>query len=274
MADLGYVEGQSYVVEPRWVQSADDDYALLAEALVASGVDVIVTTALRATQAAHQATTTIPVVMVIGNDPVGAGIVASLARPGGNVTGLASRSADLDGKRLELLEELVVPATRVAVLVDARAPDKTADVSQSEAAARTLGLELRFLEISSADELDGAFGLARDWSAAGLLVLDADLTFANRRQIAERATSAGLVAIYPHRLFAMAGGLMSYGPSTPRLFRRAATYVDKILKGTLPADLPVEQANVFDLVINRKTAQALGVTIPVRLLTAATEVLD
>jgi putative ABC transport system substrate-binding protein len=256
------------------VRPSEDSYSQLAAELAAAQVDVIVTVALRATKAVHETTTTIPTVMIVANDPVAAGIAASLAQPGGNITGLASLSAQLSGKRLELLKTTVPSASRVGVIADSFAPDKVLDIEQAHSAAQMLGMELRLLEVRSPEELDGAFALGAEWGANALTVLDGDLPFRHRIHVSELAAGYQLPAIYAGKAYVAAGGLISYGPSAPAMFGRAAVFVDKILKGAHPSDLPIEQPAKFELVLNRKTARDLGLIFPEVILRTATEVLD
>jgi putative ABC transport system substrate-binding protein len=275
LRDLGYVEGQNIAIESRWAEGQYDRYPALAADLVRSKVDVIVAQSGAATQAAQQATRTIPIVMSLVNDPVGSGLVASLARPGGNVTGLTIISPDLVGKQLQLLKEVVPEVSRVALLRHPDNPASAAQLREAEAAARALGVRLQTLEARGPQEIDSAFA-AMTRERAGALLIIPDAIFVNqRRQIAELAAKRRLPSIYGGTTgYAEAGGLMVYGPNPLDLKRRAATYVDKILKGAKPGDLPVEQPTKFELVINLKTAKALGLTIPQSLLLRADEVIE
>jgi len=229
-----------------------------------------VTTGTPAAQAAKNATTRIPIVMALISDPVGAGLVASLARPGGNLTGLSSVSQDLSGKRLELLKEAIPKVSRVGVLYDPNDPAKVAEFKEIEVAARPLGVQLQSLEVRSLDELESGFKAATKGKAGALLVLPTTILGTRTRQITELAAKNRLPTMFATSQYMDAGGLMSYGPDYADLWRRAATYVDKILKGTKPADLPVEQPIKFDFVINLKTAKQIGVTIPPEVLARAT----
>ena len=273
LRELGYVEGQNIVIEPRWAEGKYDRYPALAADLVRLKVDVIVPVGGAATQAVQQATRTIPIVMSVVIDPVGSGLVASLARPGGNVTGLTIMASDLVGKQLELLKEVVPKVSRVALLWNPANPGSAPQLRQAEAAARALGVRLQPLEARGPQEIDSAFA-AMTRERAGALVILADSIFTNQlRQIAEIAAKKRLPAIHVGTEYAEAGGLMGYSANNLDLERRAATFVDKILKGAKPADLPIEQPSKFELIINVKTAKALGLTIPQSLLLRADEVI-
>ena len=275
LRELGYVEGQSIAIEPRWAEGKYERYPTLAADLVRLKVDVIVVVGNAAIQAAQEATRTIPIVMGVGViDPSRSGPVASLARPGGNVTGMSMMAPDLAGKQLELLKEVVPKLSRVAVLQNPANPGNAPQLRAAETAARALGVRLQTLDVRVPQEIDGAFAAMARERADALLIL-ADAIFTNQvRQIAERAAKKRLPAIYGVTEYAEAGGLMVYGANLPDLERRAATFVDKILKGAKPADLPVEQPTKFELVINLKTAKALGLTIPSSLLQRADEVIQ
>ena len=274
LRELGYVEGQNIAIESRWTEDKDDRLPALMADLVRSKVDVIFTQGGAATQAAQQATRTIPIVMSLVNDPVGSGLVASLARPGGNVTGLTIISPDLQGKRLELLKEVVPKVSRVALL---RNPDNPADAAmlrEMEAAARTRRVRLQPLEARNHQEIERAFAAMIGERAGALLILPDAIFQTQRRQIAELAAKGRLPALGRMREDAEAGCLMAYGANYRDLVRRAATFVDKILKGAKPAELPIEQPTQFELVINMKTAKALGLTIPPTVLARADEVIQ
>jgi ABC-type uncharacterized transport system substrate-binding protein len=274
LRELGYVEGQNIAIESRWAEDHDERYPALAADLVRVQVDVIVAQSGAATKAAQEATRTIPIVTLHVNDPVGSGLVASLARPGGNVTGLTIMAPDLAGKQLELLKEVVPKVSRVAVLLHPDNPASAFQLREAEAAARAVGVQLHTLEARNPQEIDSAFAVMIRERAGALLIL-ADAVFGSqRKQIAELATKGRLPSIFVTREYAEAGGLMSYGPNHLDLERRVATYVHKILKGTKPADLPVEQPTKFVFVINLKTAKTLGITIPPPLLVLADEVLQ
>jgi ABC-type uncharacterized transport system substrate-binding protein len=273
LRDLGYIEGKNILIEYRYAEGKPDRLPNLAAELVRLKVDVIVTTGTPPSQAAKAATTTIPIVMALISDPIGAGLVASLARPGGNLTGLSSVSQDLSGKRLELLKETIPKVSRVAVLYDPNDPAKVAEFKEIEVASRPLGVELQSLEVRSLDELENAFKAATRGKAGALLVLPTIILGTRTKQIAELAAKNRLPTMFATSQYVDAGGLMSYGPGYADLWRRAATYVDKILKGTKPADLPVEQPMKFELVINLKTAKQIGLTIPPNVLARADKVI-
>ena len=268
------MEGQNIVIESRWAEGQYDRYPALAADLVRSRVDVIVAVSGAATQAVQQATRTIPIVMSLVNDPVGSGLVAALARPGGNVTGLTIVSPDLVGKELELLKEVAPKASRVAILRHPDNPASSAQLREAEAAARVLGLRLQTLAARNPQEIDGAFAAMTRERAGALLILADPLFTRQRRQLAELAMKRRLSSIFWTAEYAEAGGLMVYGASTLDLERRAAPYVDKILKGAKPGDLPVEQPTTFELIINLRTAKAIGLTIPPSLLQRADQIID
>jgi len=274
LRELGYVEGQNIAIESRWADSQDDRLPALAADLLRSKVDVIVAETGAATRAVQLTTRTIPIVMTLVNDPVGSGLVASLARPGGNVTGLTVISPDLLGKRLELLKAVVPKLSRVALLRNPGNPAATAMLREAEAAAQALGVRLQTLEARNPPEIDSAFAAMTRERAGALLILPDSIFLSQRSQIAELAVKRRLPSIRQSSAFAEAGGLMSYGANYLDLERRAATFVDKILKGAKPADLPVEQPAKFELVINRRTAKTIGLTIPPSLLQRADQVID
>jgi len=277
LRDLGYVEGRNLVIEDRSAEGKFERLPTLAAELVALGVDVILAPGTPAAVAARQATRTLPVVVANAGDPVGSGLVASLARPGGNVTGLSLLSPELVGKCLEHLGQAVPGVGRIAVLWQPGAiPDRTEKemLREAEVAARALGVQLRFVEARSPADFDRAFSDMAQARAGALAVLTSTMFLIERRRLVALATKHRLPAVYSLREFVDAGGLMSYGANAADLFRRAATYVDKILKGTKPADLPVEQPTKFELVINLKAAQALGITIPQSVLWRADEVIQ
>jgi putative tryptophan/tyrosine transport system substrate-binding protein len=273
MRELGWIEGQNIIFESRFAEGRNDRLPKLAAELVQLPADVIVTDSTAAAQAAKNATETIPIVMATIADPLRSGLVASLAHPGRNVTGLTLLAQDLDGKRLELLKEAVPTLARVAVLLNAANPGSVHSLSDTQKAAQTLGLQLQILQVRGPDEFEGAFAAATTEHADGLIQLSDAMLFQNRARFVDLAAKHRLPAIYEVKGFAEVGGLMSYGPNIPDQYRRAATYVDKILKGAKPADLPVEQPMKFELVINLKTAQALGLTIPPMLLFQADEII-
>src|SRR5262245_34550798 len=275
MRDLGYVERKSFVLEPRYGEGRLERLSELARELVGLKLDAIVAAgADLATAAVKRYTQTIPIVMVNTTDPVGTGLIASLARPGGNVTGLTNTSSELSGKRLELLREAAPGLSRVAVLWNPDIRGAVLDYKGTESAARALRLEPQSVEVSHAEDFDRAFSAVTSQRAQAIVVLPNPLGFANRPRIASFAHRNRLPSMYAQREYVDAGGLMSYGPSLLDLFRRAAIYVDKILKGTRPGDLPVEQPSKFELVINLKTAKALGLTIPQSLIQRADQVIQ
>jgi len=274
LRDLGYVEGRNITMEYRFAEGKDDRLPALVAELIRLQVDIIVTDGEAAIRAAQHATTTIPIVMAVSGDPVGIGHVASLARPGGNITGLSFMQPEVSGKRLELLQEAVPKLSHVAVLWNPDVPVSTLGFKETQTAAHALGLQLQSLEVRGPDEFDQAFAAMTSEHADALVVLSNPLFFEHRRQLAELAVKHRLPAIFLFREYVEAGGLMAYGANLNDMWRRAASYMDRILKGTKPADLPVEQPVKFALVINLKTAKALGVTIPPTLLFQADEVIQ
>jgi len=272
LRDLGYVEGQSIVIEARWADGKYDRYPALAADLVRLKMDVIVTVSGAATLATQKVTRTIPIVMSLVIDPLGSGLVRSLARPGGNVTGVSIMAPDLVGKQLELLKQVVPKASRVALLWNPDNPGGATELREAKAAARVLGLRLQPLEVRNSQEIDTAFAvLTRD--RADALLMFADSIFGiQRRQIAELALKGRLPSI--SSVPPDEGGLMAYTANFLELERRVAIYVARILKGAKPGELPVEQPTKFDLVINLKTAKALGLTVPAALLARADEVIE
>ncbi len=273
LRELGWAEGKNVVTERRFSEGKQERFRDLAPGLVRLNVDVIVTSGTPATLAAKNATTTIPIVMTAVGDPVGAGLVGSLARPGGNITGLSLLNPATSGKRVELLKEILPGATRLGVLGNPTNPWTALMVREIEVMARTLGMQLQRLEVERPTDFEAAFGAATRGRAAALLVLEDPFMNPYIPTIVGLAAKSRLPAAYGFREFVDAGGLMSYGANAPDLWRRAATYVDRILKGTKPADLPVAQPTKFELVINLKTAKALGLTIPSSLLARADEVI-
>ena len=272
LRDLGYVEGQSIALEYRFAEGRFERLSELAADLVRLKVDVILADGGQATAAAQHATGTIPIVFPAVPDPVGQGLVASLARPGGNITGLSFQDPELMGKRLELLKDAVPGVTRVAYLWHA-ARTSAHVLQELETAARALGMQLQPVEVRDPYPFDQAFATMAEAHADALITLPSGVFASRRTQIVDLASKTRLPGIFPGREFAEAGGLMSYGPSAAANFHRAATYVDKILKGAKPADLPVEQPTKFELVINLKAAKALGLTIPPTMLFLADEVI-
>jgi putative ABC transport system substrate-binding protein len=274
LRQLGYIEGQNITFVIRSPEEGGKPLADLAAELVSLNVNVIVTAGPPATRAAKNATGTIPIVMATMGDPVESGFVASLARPGGNVTGLSLMAPELAGKRLQLLKEVVPRASRVAMLSNPTNPGSALTVRETEAAARVLGVQLQPLEMRAPEEIDRAFEAAIRGRASALIVVDNPLVLSHRARIVALAAKSRLPAIYGFREVVEAGGLMSYAADLSDLLRRAATYVDKILKGAKPADLPVEQPTKFEFVINLKTAKALGLTIPQAILFRADQVIQ
>ena len=271
LRDLGYVEGRNITIEYRFAEGQDDRLPALVAELIRLHVDIMVTDGEEAILAAQHATTTIPIVMAVSSDPVGIGFVASLARPGGNITGLSFMLTEVSGKRLELLQEAVPKLSHVAVLWNPTNPNSILGFKETQTAAHALGLPLQSLEVRGPDEFDQAFAAMTREHADALVVLSNPLFFSHRRQLAELAVKHRLPAIFLFREYVEAGGLMAYGANLHAMYRRAAYYVDRILKGTKPADLPVEQPVQFELVINLKTAQALDLPIPPTLLFQADE---
>ena len=274
MRELGWVEGQNLAIEWRFTEGRVERLPVLAAELVQLKVDVLVASSDPAIRAAKEATTAIPIIMAPSAAPVETGLVASLARPGGNVTGLSIQAAEAGGKRLELLKDAVPQAARVAVLWNAAYPGKVLEWHDTQVAAQALGVTLQSVEVRGPDDFDAAFATIAREHPDVLVVFSEPLTLAHQRRIVDFATQHRLPMISEIKEFAESGGLMTYGASIPALFRRAAYYVDRILKGAKPADLPVEQPTKFELVLNRKTAQALGITFPPTLLILADEVLQ
>jgi ABC-type uncharacterized transport system substrate-binding protein len=273
LRELGYVEGKNIVIEWRYAEGKADRLRELAAELVRLKVDVIVSGGPSATRPAKEATATIPIVMAFDDEPVGSGFVASLARPGGNITGLATLAPELSGKQLELLREIVPKLSRVAVFGTSTRPGNAQALKEIELAAGAFKVQLQYLDILSPKDIESSFREASKQRADTLLVLVSPVTFAQRKQIAELAVKNRLPAIYPQSDYMDAGCLMFYGPSLTDLYRRSATYVDKILKGRKPADLPVEQPTKFEFIINLKAAKQIGLTIPPNVLARADKVI-
>ena len=274
LRELGWTEGRTVAIEYRWAEGRNERAAEIAAEFVRLKVDVIVTYATPPTLTAKQATSAIPIVFAVAGDPVGTGLVANLARPGGNVTGLSLLATDLAGKRIELLREVIPGLRRLAILGNVGNPQVVLEIGEVRVAARTLGLEVAVFEIRRTEDIAPAFeALIKDRSEALYVVGDPLLT-TNRIRLNTLALGARLPTSYSSREFVEVGGLMSYGPNLPDLFRRAAEYADKILRGAKPADLPVEQPSKFDLVINLVAAKALGLTVPPTLLARADEVIE
>jgi putative ABC transport system substrate-binding protein len=274
MRELGYVEGQNVTFEPRWAQDDDDRLSKLAAELVGLKVDVIVTAATISALAAKRATATIPIVMATGADPVAVGLVASLGQPGGNVTGMTTINSELAAKRLELIRIVAPRVSRIAILWDERGSAFRFAVDRTEAEAKRAGLTIQSVPVRGPAEIEAAFATVVRDRAGALSIAPSAMFFSHRKRLAELAMKHRLPTIVGVREYVEAGGLVSYGVDNPEMFRGAALYVDKILKGARPADLPVEQPTKFELVINLKTAKALGLTIPQSLLLRADEVIQ
>jgi putative tryptophan/tyrosine transport system substrate-binding protein len=272
LRELGWIEGRTVAIEYRWAEARTERYAEIAAELVRMKVDVIVTTG-TALLAAKQTASTIPVVFAVAADPVGSGLVASLAQPGGNITGLSLQQADAAGKRLELLREVLPDLRRLAIMANVGSRGAAIDLAETETATRRFGLETVALDIRRTEDIAPAFETIKG-RADALYVVGDPLTTTNRMRINILALAARLPTTYINREQVETGGLMSYGPNLPDLFRRAGDYVDKILRGAKPANLPVEQPTKFDLVVNLITAKALGLTVPPTLLARADEVIE
>jgi len=274
LRELGYIEGKNILIEYRYAEGKFDRLPALAAELVSFKVVLIVTTGPTVTRAVKSATTTVPIVMATDSDPVGNGFVASLARPGRNITGLSALAPELSGKQLELLKEIVPKLSRVAVFGTSTNPGNAQMLREVKLAAGAFGMKLQYLEVRGLNDIETAFRVATKERAAAVLYLVAGLVDAGHQtEITEFALKNRLPAIYRNQQFVEAGGLVSYGVSTADLDRRAATYVDKILKGRMPADLPVEQPTKFDFVINLKAAKQIGLTIPPNVLARADKVI-
>ena len=274
LRELGYVDGKNVAIEYRYAEGNFDRLPALAAELVRLNVNVIVTGGPTAIPAAKAATTVIPIVMAFDTDPVGSGFAASLAKPGGNITGLSTLAPELSAKQIELLKEIVPKLARVAVLGTASRPGSAHALREVENAAKALKVQVQFQDVVDPKGIDAAFLAARKGSADAVLVLGSPLFNANRMELTELASKSRYPVIYDRAEFVEAGGLMTYSVSLADLARRAATYVDKILKGARPGDLPIEQPTKFDLVVNMKTAKALGIKIPNSLLAQATKVIE
>src|SRR6478672_1687412 len=273
LRELGYVEEKNLIVEYRYAEGNSERLAALAAELVRLKIDVIVTSGPPGTRAAKKATTTVPIVMAHDPDPLGSGFIASLARPGGNITGLSSLVAQLGGKRLELLRELIPKLSRVAVLGTSTNPSNVQMATEIEVAARPIGIRIQFVDVQDSKEIEGGFRAATKAHAEALFVLGNPVLNAHRTEVADLAVKSRLPAVYGQPDLMAAGGLMFYGASITEMFRRAAIYVDKILKGAKPADLPVEQPTKFELIINLKTAKQIGLIIPPNVLARADKVI-
>ena len=274
LAETGYVEGQNVAIEYRWAEGRYDQLLALAAELVKRRVDVIVTRGLPPTRAAKIATSTIPIVFTVGTDPVGDGLVASLARPGGNLTGVTFMMIRLNPKRLELLSELVLQADMIALLVNPSNENAESQMREVQEAARAKGVRLRILKASTEGEIDAAFATFVQLHASALLVGADAFFFSRREKLAALAARFAVPAIYENREYVAAGGLISYGTSLAAVNRQVGGYAGKILKGEKPADLPVQQPTTFELVVNLKTAKELGLAVPLSILARADEVIE
>ena len=273
LRELGWIEARTVTIEYRWAEGRNERYAEIADEFVRLKVDVIVTYGTPPSKAAMQATAVIPIVFAAAADPVGSGLVSSLARPGGNITGLSLQQSDIAGKKLEFLREVVTGLRRLALMGNVNNPSSMLEIGEVRTAANTLGIEIVPLYLRKAEDIGPAFD-ALNGSADALYVSTDPLIFTNITRINTRALGARLPTMYNGKEYIELGGLMSYGPNYPGLFGRAADFVDKILRGAKPSDLPVEQPTKFDLVINLTTAKALGLTIPPSLLARADEVIE
>jgi putative ABC transport system substrate-binding protein len=273
LRDLGWVEGKNLLFEFRWADNVDQLPSLAAD-LVRMKVDVIFATSSTQVEAARQATKTIPIVFATHADPIGSGHVASLPRPGGNITGLSELTTEIDAKALEILKEVVPHSTRIGVLWNPTTPSQVPGLQSVKAAGERLGLALSIVSTATAEDFDAAFASIARENVGGVFVMPAPVTVSFRARLAELALKRRLPTIFGNKENVVAGGLMSYGVDRNDLTRRAALYIDKILKGAKPADLPVEQPTRFELVINLKTARALGIEIPPTLLARADEVIE
>jgi putative ABC transport system substrate-binding protein len=273
LRELGYIEGKNIIVEYRYANGSPDRLRELAAELVTLKVDVIVTTSSVPTRAAKEASSTIPIVMAQDNDPLDNGFVASLARPGGNITGLAALDPELSGKRLEFLKDLVPGLSRIAVLGDSTIPGYSKVLKETELAAAAYHVQLQYTDILQSSDVESALQSAEKQRANGVLTMTSPVLFSHRARVASLAIKHHLPAIYHQSQYVEAGGLMSYGASFTDMDRRAAIYVDKILKGAKPAEMPVEQPTKFELVINLKTAKQMGLAVPPTVLARADRVL-
>ena len=271
--ELGYAEEKNIFIEYRYAEGKLDRLPALAAELVRLDVDVIVAGSPQATRSAKQATSKIPIVMAFDDDPVGSGFVASLARPGGNITGLSTLFPEMSGKQLELLKEIVPKVSRVAVLGNATQPGNPQALREINLTADGFGVQIQYLEVRGPKDIETAFREASKERADAVLVLSTTILYFNRRQVSDLALKSRLPTIYGRPEYVEAGGLVYYGPSYVDLYRRAAVYVDKILKGAKPADLPVEQPTKFELIVNLKAAKQIGLTIPNKVLAKADRVI-
>src|SRR6476660_7461526 len=274
LRELGYEEGRNIAIEYRWADGRYERFAALVAELIAAKVEVIVTAGTPAALAVKKATTTVPLVMVAVGDPVGTGLVPSLARPGGNLTGLSSIAPDLEGKRLQLLREVVPALSHVAMFVNSFNPFHVSSMKQARAAAQAMGIKLQLHDIGKSEDLDGAFAAIREERPDALLILADRIFLHNRERLMDFTREQRLPNVNAYKELVEVGGLMSYGPSYEDMHKRAAIYVDKILKGAKPADLPIEQPNKFTFIVNLKAAKALGVTVPSQLLGLADQLIE
>jgi putative ABC transport system substrate-binding protein len=274
LRELGYEEGRNIAIEYRWADGNYDRFPTLAAELIATKVDAIVTAGTPAALAVKRATTTVPLVMVAVGDPIGTGLVPSLARPGGNLTGLSSIAPDLEGKRLQLLREVVPALSHVAMFVNSLNPFHVSSMKQARAAAQAMGIKLQLHDIRKSEDLDDTFAAIRKERPDALLILADRVFLHNRQRMMDFTNEQRLPNINAYKELVEVGGLMSYGPSYEDMHKRAAIYVDKILKGTKPADLPIEQPSKFTFIVNLKAAKALGVTVPSQLLGLADQLID
>jgi putative ABC transport system substrate-binding protein len=274
LKEYGWVEGQNIIVEYRFAEGKEDALPAIAAELARLRLDVIVAESTPAIQAAKTVTQTVPIVMATSSDPVGTGLVANLNRPGGNITGLSLQAPELSGKRLQLLTEIVPGLARVAVLSNPLNPNTAPIVEQTKAAAQSLGVEVHVAEVQAPDKFGSAFATITSAHAGALIVLPDPLLYGQHPRVVTFTAASHLPTLFPEKEVADAGGLIAYGPSIPASFRRAAAYVDKILRGAKPGDLPVEQPTTFELVVNLQTARAIGVTIPTSILLRADEVIE
>jgi len=273
LGELGYVEGKNIIIEYRWSEGKRERLPDLAAELVRLKVDIIVTGGPQTTRPAKQATSTIPIVMAQDPDPVGNGFVASLARPGGNITGLSSLAPELGGKQLELMKEIVPRLSHVAVFGTSTTSGNAQELREVELAAKAFGVKVQYLDVLSPKDIETGFRAASKGRADAILMLAGPVLVSQLAQVVDHAEKSRVPAIYPQTEYTEAGGLMYYGTNTPDLFRRAATYVDKILKGEKPANLPIEQPKKFEFIINLKAAKQIGLTIPPNVLARADKVI-
>src|SRR5499427_2830049 len=274
LKEYGWVEGQNIIVEYSFAEGREDALPAIAAELARLRLDVIVAEGNAAIHAAKTVTQTVPIVMATSTDPVGTGLVANLNRPGGNITGASLQTAELSGKRLQLLTEIVPGLVRVAVLSNPLNPSMAVVLEQTKAAAQSLGIEIYVVEVEAPDKFESAFAAVTTVRAGALIVLPDAMLYGQHPRIVTFTAAAHLPALFPEKEVAEAGGLIAYGPSIPGSFRRAAAYVDKILRGAKPADLPIEQPTIFELAVNLQTAKAIGIKIPTSILLRANEVIE